>query len=90
MVNKKGAPMKKLAETEAEMLTLAHQLGFKDLKTLNDHIKNDRSFYATSGQQEHDQAQQKRGRGLSDYLGHGSSRWIQKLCHGVALHQERG
>ena len=43
--------LKQLAETEAEMLTLAHQLGFKDLKALNDHIKNDRSFYATSGQQ---------------------------------------
>ena len=43
--------LKQLAETEAEMLTLAHQLGFKDLASLNDHIKKDRSFYATSGEQ---------------------------------------
>ncbi len=43
--------LKQLAETEAEMLTLAHQLGFKDLASLNQHIKNDRSFYATSGEQ---------------------------------------
>ena len=43
--------LKQLAETEAEMITLAHQLGFKDLATLNEHIKKDRSFYATSGQQ---------------------------------------
>ena len=43
--------LKQLAETEAEMLALAHQLGFKDLASLNEHIKNDRSFYATSGQQ---------------------------------------
>jgi len=40
--------VKQLAETEAEMLTLAHQLGFKDLASLNEHIKNDRTFYATS------------------------------------------
>jgi uncharacterized protein (DUF885 family) len=43
--------VKQLAETEAEMLALAHQLGFKDLASLNDHIKKDRSFYATSGEQ---------------------------------------
>ncbi len=43
--------LKQLAETEAEMLTLAHKLGFKDLASLNEHIKNDRKFYATSGQQ---------------------------------------
>jgi uncharacterized protein (DUF885 family) len=43
--------LKQLAETEAEMLALAHQLGFKDLASLNEHIKNDRKFYATSGQQ---------------------------------------
>lgn len=33
------------------MLALAHKLGFKDLASLNEHIKNDRRFYATSGQQ---------------------------------------
>jgi uncharacterized protein (DUF885 family) len=38
-------------EIEAEMLALAHKLGFKDLASLNDHIKNERRFYATSGQQ---------------------------------------
>ena len=43
--------LKQIAETEAEMLTLAHQLGFKDLAGLNEHIKSERSFYATSGQQ---------------------------------------
>ena len=43
--------VKELAETEAEMLTLAHQLGFKDLASLNQHIKEDRTFYATSGEQ---------------------------------------
>jgi uncharacterized protein (DUF885 family) len=43
--------LQQLAQTEAEMLALAHQLGFKDLASLNDHIKKDRIFYATSGQQ---------------------------------------
>jgi uncharacterized protein (DUF885 family) len=43
--------LKQLAETEAEMLTVAHQLGYKDLATLNAYIKQDRRFYATSGQQ---------------------------------------
>ncbi len=40
-----------LKKTEAEMLELAHRLGFKDLASLNQHIKEDRGFYATSGQQ---------------------------------------
>ncbi|MGH9544881.1 MAG: DUF885 domain-containing protein [Terriglobales bacterium] len=43
--------LKQVAETEAEMLALAHKLGFHDLASLNEHIKNDRQFYATSGQQ---------------------------------------
>jgi uncharacterized protein (DUF885 family) len=43
--------VKQLTETEAEMIEIAHQLGYKDLATLNDHIKKDRKFYATSGQQ---------------------------------------
>ena len=43
--------LKQLAETEAEMLALAHKLGFKDLASLNEHIKHDRKFYATSGHQ---------------------------------------
>jgi uncharacterized protein (DUF885 family) len=43
--------LKQLVDTEAEMLALAHKLGFNDLASLNEHIKNDRKFYATSGQQ---------------------------------------
>ncbi|MGH9503511.1 MAG: DUF885 domain-containing protein [Terriglobales bacterium] len=43
--------LKQVAETEAEMLALAHKLGFNDLASLNEHVKNDRQFYATSGQQ---------------------------------------
>jgi uncharacterized protein (DUF885 family) len=43
--------LKQLAETEAEMLVLAHKLGYNDLAHLNDQIKKDRQFYATSGQQ---------------------------------------
>jgi uncharacterized protein (DUF885 family) len=43
--------LKQIDEIEAEMLAVAHKLGFKDLASLNDHIKNERSFYATSGQQ---------------------------------------
>jgi uncharacterized protein (DUF885 family) len=43
--------LKQIDEIEAEMLAVAHKLGFNDLASLNDHIKNERSFYATSGQQ---------------------------------------
>jgi len=43
--------LKQIDEIEADMLAVAHKLGFKDLASLNDHIKNDRSFYASSGQQ---------------------------------------
>jgi uncharacterized protein (DUF885 family) len=43
--------LKQIAETEKEMLALAHKLGFKDLASLNAHIKADRSLYANSGQQ---------------------------------------
>ena len=43
--------LKHVDEIEAEMLALAHKLGFKDLASLNDHIKNELRFYATSGQQ---------------------------------------
>ncbi len=43
--------LKQLAQTESEMVALAHGLGFKDLASLNDHIKKDRALYATSGQQ---------------------------------------
>lgn len=43
--------LKQIDEIEAEMLAVAHKLGFNDLASLNDHIKNESSFYATSGQQ---------------------------------------
>jgi uncharacterized protein (DUF885 family) len=43
--------LKQIAETEAEMLTAAHKLGFKDLASLNEHIKTERRFYAKSGDQ---------------------------------------
>ncbi len=40
-----------VAEIEAEMLKLANSLGYKDLKSFNEHIRNDRKLYGTSGQQ---------------------------------------
>ena len=43
--------LKQVDEIEAEMLAVARKLGFKDLARLNEHIKSDRRFYATSGQQ---------------------------------------
>jgi len=43
--------VEQLKKTEAEMLTLAKKLGFNDLASLNEHIKKDRQYYATSGQQ---------------------------------------
>ena len=41
--------LKELHGTEAEMLALANKLGFKDLAGFNEHVKNDRPLYATSG-----------------------------------------
>jgi uncharacterized protein (DUF885 family) len=43
--------LKQIDQIEEEMLAVAHKLGFKDLASLNQHIKNERSLYATSGQQ---------------------------------------
>lgn len=43
--------LRQVAEIEAEMLKLATSLGYKDLKSFNDHIRNDRTLYGTSGQQ---------------------------------------
>jgi uncharacterized protein (DUF885 family) len=43
--------LKQIAQTEKEMLALAHKLGFNDLANLNAHIKADRGLYATSGEQ---------------------------------------
>jgi uncharacterized protein (DUF885 family) len=43
--------LKELHETEAEMLAVAHKFGFNDVASFNQHIKDDRKLYATSGQQ---------------------------------------
>ena len=43
--------LKELHQTEAEMLGVARKFGFNDLASFNEHIKNDRKLYATSGQQ---------------------------------------
>lgn len=43
--------LKELQKTEAEMLTVARKFGFNDLASFNEHVKNDRKLYATSGQQ---------------------------------------
>jgi uncharacterized protein (DUF885 family) len=43
--------LKELKKTQAEMLAVAQKFGFKDLASFNEHIKNDRKLYATSGQQ---------------------------------------
>ncbi len=43
--------LKQVAEIEQEMLVVAHKLGFKDLASLNEHIRTDRSLYASSSQQ---------------------------------------
>jgi uncharacterized protein (DUF885 family) len=43
--------LKQVDEIEAELLAVAHELGFKDLASLNNYIKKERRFYATSGQQ---------------------------------------
>jgi uncharacterized protein (DUF885 family) len=43
--------LKELSKTEAEMLAVARKFGFNDLASFNQHIKNDRALYATSGQQ---------------------------------------
>ena len=43
--------LKQVEEIETEMLKIAHQQGFSDLKSFNQHIRTDRKLYATSGQQ---------------------------------------
>jgi uncharacterized protein (DUF885 family) len=43
--------LRELAAIDSEMVALAHKLGFKDVASLNAHTRNDRRFYATSGQQ---------------------------------------
>ncbi len=43
--------LKQVAAIEAEMLQVAHKLGFKDIASLNEHIRNDRKLYGSSSQQ---------------------------------------
>jgi uncharacterized protein (DUF885 family) len=43
--------LEQVAEIEVQMLEVARQLGYQDLASLNEHIKTDHKFYATSGQQ---------------------------------------
>jgi uncharacterized protein (DUF885 family) len=43
--------VKQVAEIETQMLQLAQSLGYKDLPSFNDHIRNDRDLYGKSGQQ---------------------------------------
>ena len=43
--------LQQVAEIEAEMLRLARQQGFPDLPAFNEHIRTDRQFYASSGEQ---------------------------------------
>ena len=43
--------LKQFAEIHAEMIAVAHKLGFDDLASLNTHTRHDQRFYATSGQQ---------------------------------------
>lgn len=43
--------LKQVTEIEGEMLKIAHQQGFNDLKSFNEHIRKDTHLYATSGQQ---------------------------------------
>lgn len=43
--------LKNLHETEKEMLAVAQKFGYHDLQSFNQHIKDDRKLYATSGEQ---------------------------------------
>jgi len=43
--------LKQVSEIEIDMLAIARQLGFADLKTFNEHIRKDAHLYATSGEQ---------------------------------------
>ena len=43
--------LKLVDEIEAEMLKIAEQQGYRDLKSFNEHIRTERKLYATSGQQ---------------------------------------
>ena len=43
--------LKQVAELDAQMLVIAKQQGFADLKSFNEHIRHDPKLYGTSGQQ---------------------------------------
>ena len=43
--------LKSVTEIEGEMLTIARQQGFRDLKSFNEHIRQDPALHAKSGQQ---------------------------------------
>ena len=43
--------LKQVAEIEAEMLRIAHQHGFSDLASFNEHIRHDPHLFANSGEQ---------------------------------------
>ena len=43
--------LKQVAEIEADMLKVARSQGYNDLPAFNEHIRNDRQLYATSGEQ---------------------------------------
>ncbi len=43
--------LKQVVEIESEMLKIAKQQGFNDLKSFNEHIRKDKALYGTSGQQ---------------------------------------
>jgi len=43
--------LKQVAATNAEMLLVAQKLGFKDVASLNEHIRSDRKLYGSSSQQ---------------------------------------
>jgi uncharacterized protein (DUF885 family) len=43
--------LKQVAEIETAMLAIAHQQGFPDLSSFNEHIRHDPHLYATSSQQ---------------------------------------
>jgi uncharacterized protein (DUF885 family) len=43
--------LRQVTEIDAEMLTLAKSLGYQDLKSFNQHIRDDRELYGKTGQQ---------------------------------------
>ncbi|HTV54368.1 MAG TPA: DUF885 domain-containing protein, partial [Terriglobia bacterium] len=43
--------LKQVAEVEAQMLKLASSMGYHDLKSFNEHIRNDPNLYGKSGRQ---------------------------------------